>query len=262
MGLGYEDVVFNQEITERRRSKSNACALEEISWYHGDMQRTAAEILLLSDGILEGTYLLRKSRRHDDYAVSVRCEGSVKHFMLSFSGKAQSYIFGNASFYTIQELLDHFESCPILSRDNDVPVTLINPLNVDLDNEPDDYMEPVEHIEGGANLFKKQEVTPHSGSKSGYLHKRGAIRTNWKRRWFTVDKKSLKYFDNRRTEKPIRDLDISTATSVEKVVIDQKRNSFQLVFPHRTFYFYTSTANEAKDWITFFQWKIDFYNKR
>ena len=82
------------------------------------MQRTAAEILLLSDGILEGTYLLRKSRRHDNYAVSVRCEGAVKHFMLSYNAKTQSYIFGNASFYTIQELLDHFESCPILSRDN------------------------------------------------------------------------------------------------------------------------------------------------
>ena len=43
----------------------------------------------------------------------------------------------------------------------DIPVTLINPLNVGLNNEPEDYMDPVNHIEGGAHLFKRQEVTPH-----------------------------------------------------------------------------------------------------
>jgi SH2 domain. len=84
------------------------------------MERTTAEILLLSEGILEGTYLLRKSRRHDGFAVSVRCQGCVKHFVLIFQIKTQCYLFGNATFETLRELLDHFESCPILTRENGV----------------------------------------------------------------------------------------------------------------------------------------------
>lgn len=88
------------------------------SWFHGEMQRTAAEILLLSDEIHEGTFLLRRSLRYEGYAVSVRCEGSVKHFKLSYNYQSECFIFGNASFPTLRELLDHFESCPILSKDN------------------------------------------------------------------------------------------------------------------------------------------------
>ena len=40
-------------------------------------------------------------------------------------------------------------------------MTLISPLNVGVNNEPEDYMDPVNHIEGGAHLFKRQQVTPH-----------------------------------------------------------------------------------------------------
>lgn len=88
------------------------------SWFHGEMQRTAAEILLLSDGIFEGTFLLRRSLRYEGYAVSVRCEGSVKHFKLCYNHRTECFVFGNASFPTLAELLAHFESCPILSKDN------------------------------------------------------------------------------------------------------------------------------------------------
>lgn len=262
MVLGYEEVVFSQRITDRKpRSKSHVRAIENISWFHGEMQRTSAEILLMSDGILEGTFLLRRSLRYEGYAVSVRCEGSVKHFKLCYDNRTESYVFGNASFPTLRGLLAHFESCPILSKDNDVPVTLINPLNVGLNNEPEDYMDPVSHIEGGSHLFARQQVTPHIGSKSGYLYKRGNIRTNWKRRWFTVDRKTLKYFENRRSVKAIRSLDISMATEVGECPIDNKKYSFQLVFPSRTFYFFATSDAEARDWVDFFQWKLDFYQR-
>ena len=92
------------------------------------MERTTAEILLLSEGILEGTYLLRKSRRHEGYAVSVRCQGCVKHFVLNCQASRANnwYIFGNASFETMRELLDHFESCPILTReDGELPRSFV-----------------------------------------------------------------------------------------------------------------------------------------
>ena len=72
----------------------------------------------MSDGILEGTFLLRRSLRYEGYAVSVRCEGSVKHFKLCYDNRTESYVFGNASFPTLRGLLAHFESCPILSKDN------------------------------------------------------------------------------------------------------------------------------------------------
>lgn len=260
--MPYEDVAFDQTLSlPRRKSKSKACSLEEISWYHGDIQRTAVEFLLLSEEILEGTYLLRKSRRHDGYAVSVKCRGSVKHFVLRFMPNLGVYVFGNATFESLKALLDHFESCPILTKENDVPVTLVNPLNVDLDDEPEDYEYPVKHGEAGSHTFDKQNMKCHSGSRSGYLYKRGRIRTNWKKRWFKVEKRFLKYYDNRQSEKLIRELDISTATNVSEVSIDEKKHSFQLVLPHRTFYFFASTPLEAKEWIDFLQFKIDFYNK-
>jgi len=62
--------------------------------------------------------MLRKSQRHEGFSVSVKCQGSVKHFVLDYNNRLHEYKFGNASFSSIQELLRHFESCPILTKEN------------------------------------------------------------------------------------------------------------------------------------------------
>ena len=40
-------------------------------------------------------------------------------------------------------------------------MTLINPLQVDIDDEPDDYMEPIAHGEAGPQKFPKQTIKTH-----------------------------------------------------------------------------------------------------
>jgi len=40
-------------------------------------------------------------------------------------------------------------------------VTLINPLLVNVDDEPDDYMLPLGHAEAGPEKFQKQTVKVH-----------------------------------------------------------------------------------------------------
>ena len=88
-------------------------------WYHGELTRTAADTLLLQKDILECTYLLRKSTSHNGYSISVKCQGGViKHFVLDYNNRIHEFKFGNASFDSLTELMRHFESCPILTKDN------------------------------------------------------------------------------------------------------------------------------------------------
>lgn len=265
---GYDIVTFSP--TEPTTIKSgetsrndNVTSLEQISWFHGTMNRTAAVTLLKQPDLLEGTYLLRKSPRHDGFTVSVKVQDDVKHFVLDYNNRFHEYKFGNATFSSIQTLIEHFESVPILTKENSIPVTLIHPYHLSNDDEPEIYDRNDGIAEAGKGIFDvkhKQDVS--IATKSGYLTKRGNIVKNWKERWFSSEKKYLRYYENRRkTDKFLRQLDISEATEVAEDSIDDKKHCFRLVFPHRTFYFVAKSPLEAKEWIDHFQWKIDHYRK-
>ncbi len=96
--------------------------------------------------------------------------------------------------------------------------------------------------------------------KSGWLTKRGEIRTNWKRRYFVLEASGfLKYYGS----------DLDTAVASAKNVIDMRNVSvittgsnlnewphdaapdrrIALVTKKRVFYFYSEAVSECRDWV-------------
>eukprot|EP00111_Clytia_hemisphaerica_P007607 TCONS_00022117-protein len=263
----YEKVTVGQENQRPNNPSPFSSGLhridsfEDIKWFHGELDRTAAESLLLQTNIIESTYLLRKSPRHDGYSVSVKCQGKViKHFVLSYDNRIHEYKFGNASFGSLQDLLGHFESCPILTKENDVPVTLIHPYCKG--EEPETYDTVDGHAEAGRGTFEvKERQSTAVASKGGYLTKRGGVVKSWKKRWFKSERNTLSYYENSETEKPIRKLDLTEAIDVGEDRIDDK-DCFKLRFPQRTFYLVAESPSDTKEWIDHFKWKMDYYKNQ
>lgn len=257
-GRNYEHCYIS-EVSNKEHART-VTSLEDVSWYHGDITRHVAETLLLGNGI-EGTYLLRLSKKQSGYAVSVRCHDSIRHYVVQHDKVADIYVFGVATFYSLQELLDHFASIPVVSNETDVPVVLRHPYHKNV-NEPHSYSDVSRHGEIGKDVNLGSESMPDLSvaTKEGFLVKRGGIHKNWKKRWFAIQKSELKYFDNRKSLKPIKSLDLKEAIEVAEDYCDNRKNCFRLRFPTRTYYLVAETPADVKSWIDFFQWKIDYYN--
>lgn len=259
----YFDAVFSKVKTQCHIER-----LEDLDWYHGDMTRNTAEVLLLANG-LEGSYLLRNSHLSKGlYAVSVRCKDSIKHYSLEMAGCGGTYRFGMGEFDSLKELLEHFECKPVLGNLSGVSVTLKYPYSNHVP-EPSTYERVICHSEEGRKFTKgssstmdEKQLDLHIASKEGYLVKRGAIRKNWKKRWFLIQKNHLIYFENHKSTNPRRVIDLNDAISMDEEMCVNKPNCFKLVLPERTFYFEASSYNERKSWMEILQWKIDYYRKR
>ncbi|XP_065052265.1 dual adapter for phosphotyrosine and 3-phosphotyrosine and 3-phosphoinositide-like [Rhopilema esculentum] len=239
--------------------------LEEISWFHKGMSRNTAEALLLTNAF-EGSYLLRDSATcPGNYSVSVRYSKSVKHFTLTFDGEV--YKFGIGTFYSVEELLDHFASLPVLGTDSGGTITLKFPYYNNV-QEPISYEVIARHAEAGRSLsFSKQGISDqppdyHIASKEGYLVKLGAIRKNWKKRWFVLRKNELMYFKSREKDTAIRKINLENGIEVSEEEMPGKRNCFHLQLPWRTFHFYASTPRDADEWINILKWKLEYYKER
>jgi len=276
----YEDCVissFKQQPMENNGFTHNhkQVSLEEVTkqldnvkWYHGPISRTTAEIVLKNNA-REGAYLLRNGNQHTGFSVSVRSYSAVKHFILEYHEDDSTFVLGKVTFYSLEELLNHFKSKPVIGSETGVSDKLLYPYLVDTLEQHSGYHGIERHGLLGEEFRKKggaqeNENDPNDicvESKEGSLTKRGAIHKNWKERWFVVHKNNMQYFINRKKSSPIRSLDLKEALEVAEDFIDEKRNCFRLVFPQRTFYFVAKTPKEAKDWIDYLQWKINYYNE-
>ncbi|XP_065655207.1 dual adapter for phosphotyrosine and 3-phosphotyrosine and 3-phosphoinositide-like [Hydra vulgaris] len=101
-------------------------SLADLDWFHGDMSRSIAETILLNNAT-EGTYLLRINSDKENYSVSVRCQNSIKHYVITHNKEKNIFVFGIATFYSLKELLDYFESYPELSSAENETVVLRKP---------------------------------------------------------------------------------------------------------------------------------------
>ncbi|XP_065679204.1 dual adapter for phosphotyrosine and 3-phosphotyrosine and 3-phosphoinositide isoform X2 [Hydra vulgaris] len=236
-------------------------SLADLDWFHGDISRSTAETILISNAN-EGTYLLRINSDKQNYSVSVRCQNSVKHYVINHDKKKNIFVFGIATFYSLKELLDHFESHPVLSSAEDETVVLQKPYK-NKDNELHSYTPVSRHGEAGKDFCSPQNepIDICVASKEGYLTKRGEIHKNWKERWFVVQKNTLQYFHTKTAKKPIKTLDFSKATETGEDTCDNKMNCFRLVFPNRTYYFVGKSPAQVKEWVELFQWKISYFQK-
>ena len=57
------------------------------------------------------------------YLLFYRSKDAVKHFTVRYDG--ESFTFGFGKFSTVQELLSHFESKPVIGGDSGKPVSIL-----------------------------------------------------------------------------------------------------------------------------------------
>ncbi|ESO97786.1 hypothetical protein LOTGIDRAFT_104002, partial [Lottia gigantea] len=221
-------------------------------WFHPGMNRHTAESLLMQNA-KEGTYLLRPSSTAGECAISVRCENSVKHFHITYSGT--QYVFGHGTFGNIDELVEHFENQPLIGGESGQLVLLRTPYPSNIE-EPQCYESVTVHAEfnSGKNTHQ-QEFSINS--KEGYLTKIGDIFKTWRHRWFVLQRNELKYFKSKTDHKPIRVLDLNECIECcEDSTHKDKLNLFRLKFPWRTFYLFAATEQDMDEWIKVINWRL------
>lgn len=227
--------------------------IEDIPWFHPNVSRHTAESLLLQNGV-DGTYMLRDSSKLGQYALSVRCDQAVQHFYVERTGDV--YKFGHGEFSGVDDLTNHFANKPMIGSESGQMILLNCPYPRDI-KEPNLYETVRVHVQltqAGDNV-KGPELSINS--KEGYMTKLGYIFKTWKSRWFVLQKNELKYFKNKKSKRPIRALDLHECTQCARdSSIKGHFNVFRLVFPRRTFYMYSCTEQESRDWINLINWKL------
>lgn len=227
--------------------------INDLPWYHPNVDRHTAESLLLQNGV-DGTYMLRDSSKLGDYALSVRCDQAVKHFPLTWTGTV--FKFGHGEFNSVEDLLHHFTNKPLIGSESG-QMTLLNypyPKNIE---EPNVYDTIRVHAEFSTATDNLRGPEFSINSKEGYLTKLGGLFKTWRIRWFVLQKNELKYFKDKFDKHPIRSLDLHECTECDRdSSIKGKFNVFRLVFPWRTFYMYSSTDQESNDWVQLINWKL------
>ncbi|XP_065194209.1 arf-GAP with dual PH domain-containing protein 1-like [Sycon ciliatum] len=95
-------------------------------------------------------------------------------------------------------------------------------------------------------------------TKAGYLDKTGPTLSNgWRKRWFVLDGRRLRYYGSPLDPFELNDIDIGTEAggySVHDGITDRRRTAPQygitLVTPSRTFYMNSSSIDEHRAWLT------------
>jgi len=229
--------------------------MDDIPWYHYDISRHVAESVLISTGE-DGSYLLRDSASNPgEYTLSVRAKNSVKHFPVRWDGKEFSFGFGK--FATVMDLLEHFESKPVIGGESGVLTLLKFPYPRCVE-EPECYDSIRVHAEWGAGTQDSDKKPIFAiASKEGYLTKLGYHRKTWRTRWFVLYKNELTYFKSREEKAPLRKINLCDVIDVLADDSQGKQNCLKLITPYRTFFMYASSAQEAEDWIKILRWKLE-----
>lgn len=226
--------------------------LECLYWYHGDISRHVSEGLLLGNGI-DGSYLLRNSSAPGEYALSVRCKETVKHFKIQWDGI--KYTFGMGTFDNISDFEQHFRNKPLIGGESGVLTVLRHPYPKNV-HEPGIYDSVRLHATMGPDVVPSGSPNFAINAKEGWLTKLGGNIKNWKTRWFVMRKNELMYFRDRTDKSPIRTIDLNEARQCEIDNSKGREYCFRLVLPWRTFYMCASSRDEAQDWIKALQWRL------
>lgn len=228
-----------------------------IPWYHYQISRHVAESVLMSTGE-DGSYLLRDSNTNlGEFTLSVRAKNSVKHFPVRWGGS--EFTFGFGKFQTVCELLEHFESKPVIGGESGVLTLLKFPYPREVE-EPECYDNIRVHAEWGQPQPQQESSSQpvfSIASKEGYLTKLGYLRKTWRTRWFVLFKNELKYFRSREEKSPIKVINFSDVSGVMADDSQNKQNCFRIITSYRTFFLYASSAQEAEDWIKILRWRLE-----
>nr|XP_047145003.1 dual adapter for phosphotyrosine and 3-phosphotyrosine and 3-phosphoinositide-like isoform X2 [Hydra vulgaris] len=227
--------------------------VEDLGWFHSNLDRHQAEALLLHNG-QDGSYLLRICTNNENsYVLSCRCANSVKHFQISYDGKY--YRFGMAIFETFSELVKHFENQPLLGGESGVLTLLKYPYPRRV-NEPSSYETVVIHAETGYNSSIKKFRPQSINSKEGYLTKQGLKIKSWRTRWFVLFRNELLYYKTKNEKQPLGIINLKICLSVTKDEEIGKNYAFRIHMPYRVYYVYAVSDIERQEWIDILCWKL------
>lgn len=120
-------------------------------------------------------------------------------------------------------------------------------------------------IVGGVPHATSLQETPHSAGvkhsdihqrnrnyiKTGYCIKQGAVRKNWKLRYFVLDTFALSYYANIQDRSPIRAIHVKDIVEarISVGIHLHKQNVFEVVTPLRVFYVQAESTAERQSWI-------------
>ncbi|KAL5018875.1 hypothetical protein ScPMuIL_004597 [Solemya velum] len=227
--------------------------LEDLEWFHPEVDRHMAESLLMQNGV-DGTYLLRNSSDDGKYVLSVRYEMSVKHFIITST--VEGYKFGHGIFKDVGELVHHLSNKPLIGGESAQVILLRFPYPRKVE-EPNLYETIRIHAEFSTSDTSNAQPDFSVNSKQGFLTKLGDHFKTWRMRWFVLKKHELKYFKDKTSTQPIRVLDLNQCKGCERdFSLKGKKNLFKLVFDWRTFFVYASTEEESLEWIGIINWKL------
>lgn len=108
---------------------------------------------------------------------------------------------------------------------------------------------PQEH--GTGEMLKPEGFSKLVPIKTGYAVKQGAVRKNWKRRFFVLHEGGLSYFKSEQDKQPIRTLsltDISEARQAEGGSVSRD-NLLEIVTSKRIFNVQCDSPAEMRSWI-------------
>lgn len=263
---------YSPSISNKLTKNETEDPMMALHWFHPNLTRHAADCMLI-DNAPEGSYLLRASsdyQANGSYVLSVKLSSSVQHVKIPrASHESAGYKFGNITFETIESFKRHFElEKPVIGSDSGITVVLNFPylrfiteshIYTDVVHhavtnmlETSSEMDEEDSLHGESNLPQPQAVD----SKEGYLTKQGRIVKNWKSRWFVLRSSMLSYYKTKQSRRPIDRLDLSRATCVEYDNSKQKNYCFRVEFTHRTYFMYSTSAEDCDQWVELLRSKL------
>lgn len=104
---------------------------------------------------------------------------------------------------------------------------------------------------GAVDPHKPTTIASFQPLKAGYAVKQGAVRKNWKRRYFVLHEQGLSYFKSEQDKSPIRTIaisDILEARQSESGNISRD-NLFEILTNKRIFYIQCDSPGDMNSWI-------------
>ncbi|XP_059179067.1 dual adapter for phosphotyrosine and 3-phosphotyrosine and 3-phosphoinositide-like [Physella acuta] len=229
--------------------------IENLPWYHPTLSRHTAESMLIQNG-MDGTYLLRPSSKGTgEYALSVKCEQTVKHFNIVWTG--MEIRFGQCTFNSAADFVEHFKNKPLLCGESGQVVLLKIPYPRDI-SEPDMYESVTLHAEfSTADDSQVINADFSVNSKEGFLTKLGRHFKTWRTRWFVLQRNELKYYKQKFSKTPIRVLDLKDCRECCRDTTQKDKSCvFRLDMGNRVFLLYSVSEHDMDDWIKRINWRL------
>ena len=158
--------------------------LEAKPWFHGNITRAEAE-LLLSSGI-DGSFLVRESESEPgQFSISLRYDGHTFHYRIHTEAERKLfYVFPESKFYTVSELVAHHSKEP-----DGLPTTLRYPA-------PNSSKPPIYSTLHAPDQWEMSRSDIEIGQKVHEGQYSEVYKASLKRNQFSLAVKTLKVYTN------------------------------------------------------------------